>query len=103
MRIIYRLVGVLVYVSLGACVSLNSASLTNIPRNRSDVVQAKVEKDIFLFLNFDNSYAYGLSAKLQKQCRGGVVSGILTKTETVCYPLCLYLKHRITARGYCQR
>ena len=90
-------------LSLTHCVSLRTVSLTAIPKDRSKPVSASVEKYMPLFLNFSNDYVYALSSRLRTECEGGVVSGILTKNETICYlPLCLFLKNKITATGYCK-
>ena len=87
------------------CYYLESVSLTNIPEERSKVVTATREKGIIFYFNFDTDFTDELSADLRSQCEGGVVSGILTKFENICYvPLfCFYLVYRVTATGYCNR
>ena len=86
------------------CVSLNSVSMTQIPKERQKVVSASVSRNIFLFLNFDNDYVDELSGQLRVQCSGGVVSGILTKAESICYlPFCFIYQKKVTAKGYCQQ
>ena len=87
------------------CTYLESVSLTNIPEERSKVVTATREKGIIFYFNFDTDFTDELSADLRSQCEGGVVSGILTKFENICYvPLfCFYSVYRVTAKGYCNR
>ena len=87
------------------CTYLESVSLTNIPEERSKVVTATREKGIIFYFNFDTDFAGELSADLQSQCEGGVVSGILTKFENICYVpvFCFYSVYRVTATGYCDR
>lgn len=84
---------------LAGCASVNSVSLTPIPRQRSNRVQAEVTKTIFLAFNFDNDYVDGLVEDLKRQCPNGVVSGILTKDETISY--ILVFKKRVVATGFC--
>lgn len=81
------------------CYSLRTMSLTQIPKTRSKIVEARVEKTIFLGFNFDNDFLDSLPEKLQKKCPKGRVSGILTKDESVFY--FLVTKKIVTARGYC--
>ena len=87
------------------CIYLESVSLTNIPEERSKVVTATREKGIIFYFNFDTDFTDELSADLRSQCEGGVVSGILTKFENICYVpvFCFYSVYRVTATGYCNR
>lgn len=85
--------------SLTGCANVQSVSLTPIPANRSKVVKAEVSKTVFLAFNFDNDYVDGLVEDLKQQCPNGVVSGILTKDETIAYVL-VFRRH-ITATGFC--
>ena len=87
------------------CTYLESVSLTNIPEERSKVVTATRGKGIIFYFNFDTDFADELSADLRSQCEGGVVSGILTKFENICYVpvFCFYSVYRVTATGYCNR
>ena len=92
-------------VMITGCIYLESVSLTNIPEERSKVVTATREKGIIFYFNFDTDFADELSADLRSQCEGGVVSGILTKFENICYVpvFCFYSVYRVTATGYCDR
>lgn len=86
-------------MGLVGCASVNSVSLTPIPANRSNQVRAEVSKTIFLAFNFDNDYINPLVEDLKRQCPNGIVSGILTKDETISYVLVFTKK--VTATGYC--
>ena len=90
---------------ISGCTTLESLSLTNIPQERSKVVTVAREKGIIFYFNFDTDFADELSADLRSQCEGGVVSGILTKFENICYVpvFCFYSVYRVTATGYCDR
>ncbi len=83
------------------CHTINSVSLTQIPQQRSKKVEAEVSKFIFLGFNFNNDYVDNLSQKLQDQCEGGQVRGILTKDTVINYFLMLFHTRQITASGYC--
>lgn len=86
-------------VLLGGCASVNSVSLTPIPVNRSQPVKAEVSRWIFLGFNFDNDFIDPLVGDLKTQCPNGVISGILTKDETISY--FLVFKKQVTATGFC--
>lgn len=91
----------LALVSLAGCASVNSISITPIPAKRDNRVSAEVSRFIFLGFNFDNNYIDPLVDNLKSQCPGGVVSGILTKDETMFYLLAHTRK--VTATGFCNR
>lgn len=84
---------------LASCASVNSVSLTSIPAQRNRPVSAVVSKTIFLGFNFDNDFINPLVDDLKQKCQGGVVSGILTKDETISYVLVFTKK--VTASGFC--
>lgn len=85
--------------SVIGCVSLQSVSLTPVPKQRNQVVKAEVSKTIFLAFNFDNDFVDELSEKLEKQCKGGLVTGILTKDSVTNYLIAH--TRTIQAQGYC--
>lgn len=89
----------IVLSSVVGCASVNSVSLTPIPSQRNQQVKANVSRVIFLGFNFDNDYVDPLVESLKSQCPNGVVSGILTKDETISY--FIVFKKQITATGYC--
>lgn len=105
MKLKWLMVFTFMTVMITGCTYLESVSLTNIPEERSKVVTATREKGIIFYFNFDTDFADELSADLRSQCEGGVVSGILTKFENICYVpvFCFYSVYRVTATGYCDR
>ena len=105
MKLKWLMVFTFMTVMITGCTYLESVSLTNIPEERSKLVTATREKGIIFYFNFDTDFADELSADLRSQCEGGVVSGILTKFENICYVpvFCFYSVYRVTATGYCNR
>jgi len=96
---LYILLAALFFFS--GCVSLNSLSLTSIPKNREKQVRIEKEKFIFLGFNFDNDFINTASEDLRRQCPNGKVTGLLTKDENINYFLYIFWKKRITATGFC--
>ena len=96
-KIFYLFCGLLF---LNTCVSLRTVSLTEIPQNRSKVVQSKSSNWTFLGLAFSNSFADSAVEKLKKQCPNGQIKGILTKYQLKIY--FLIIKREITAKGFCE-
>lgn len=84
---------------LSGCASVNSVSLTPIPKDRSKIVNAEVSKTIFLAFNFNNDFVEPLVDTLKSKCPQGIVTGILTKDEVIHY----FIVHtrKVTATGYC--
>lgn len=105
MKLKWLMVFTFMTVMITGCTYLESVSLTNIPEERSKAVSATREKGIIFYFNFDTDFADELSADLRSECEGGVVSGILTKFENICYVpvFCFYSVNRVTATGYCNR
>jgi len=96
----FSISGIIAFATLAmtGCASLKSVSVTSIPPNRSEKVEASVSKWIFLGLNFDNDYVDELTDKLRQNC-SGKVTGLLTKYESTYY--FIISKDEITATGYC--
>lgn len=86
---------------LASCASVNSVSQTSIPKNKSNIVKAKVEKNIIFLMNFNNDYIDNLTQQLMNQCPNGSVKGILTKDENFVYFPIIFHKSVISAEGYC--
>lgn len=81
------------------CASLQSVSVTNIPRERGRLVEAEATNPAFLGIHFSNGFADGLTDELRAQCPGGKVTGIYAKYESRWYVL---VQSRIvTVKGYC--
>lgn len=98
MKNMFLLVGLIFTVS---CSHLSSVSQTSIPKDKSKVVEAKVENNIIFLFNFDNDYVDNLTKSLINQCPNGSVKGILTKDVNVTYFPLIFHKNIITAKGYC--
>ncbi len=81
------------------CASLNSVSLTQIPKDRTQKIQADSSKWVFFALNFNNDYVDQVTESLRAKCPQGKVTGILTKYVTTAYVF--VFKHEVTAEGYC--
>lgn len=86
---------------LSSCASLQSASLSSIPKDRSNSVTANAKRMIILGFNFDNDYLNNLESNLKSQCQGGEIRGILTKDELYSYFGPLVVERRVTATGFC--
>lgn len=95
----HLLLGILMSLVCG-CASLNSVSVTPVPGHRAHQVTAQVSKLIILAFSFDNDFIDPLVQELKQRCPNGVISGILTKDETISYVLAH--TRRVTATGYCQ-
>lgn len=85
--------------ALVSCASVQSVSLTQIPKNRSRVVKAEASKFIFLAFNFNNDFVDEMVDKLKEQCPDGIISGVLTKDESIGYILAHTRK--VSATAYC--
>lgn len=81
------------------CASLQSVSVTNIPRELGKPVTATADNVAFLGLHFSNDFADGLQDDLRSQCPDGKVTGIYSKYESKWYVL--VQNRSVTASGYC--
>lgn len=88
-------------LSLSACVSLNSVSLTQIPAERDNSITATSHSWNFLGIAFSNDFVDEVILDLKSQCAEGKLEGILTKHQTTAY--FLVLKREVIATGYCQQ
>ena len=88
-------------LTLQACVSLNSVSLTPIPQQRDEAVTAVTDSWNFLGIAFNNDFVDEAILELKTQCPGGKIEGILTKHQTTAY--LLVFKREVVATGYCRR
>ena len=95
------LVSIVTCLSLSACVSLNSVSLTQIPAERNSSITATSNSWNFLGIAFSNDFIDEAIMDLKRQCIGGKVEGILTKHQTTLY--FLVFKREVIATGYCQK
>lgn len=94
-------VSIVTCLSLSACVSLNSVSLTQIPVERDNSITATSHSWNFLGIAFSNDFVDEAILDLKSQCAEGKLEGILTKHQTTAY--FLVLKREVIATGYCQQ
>jgi hypothetical protein len=81
------------------CASLQSVSVTNIPRERGKPVEATADNVAVLGIHFTNDFADDLPDDLRAQCPNGKVTGIYSKYESTWYVL--VQERSVTAKGYC--
>jgi hypothetical protein len=84
---------------LSGCVSLNSVSLTQLPEERKNLVTASASDILFLGFTTQNDFVNEAVENLKAKCRGGRLTGILTKHQTTSYVL--VFKREVIASGYC--
>ena len=95
------IVSIITCLSLNACVSLNSVSLTQVPAERNNTITASSHSWNFLGIAFSNDFVDVAIMELKRQCVGGKLTGILTKHQTTAY--FLVFKREVIATGYCQQ
>ena len=94
----FALLAMTLFSALG-CASLQSVSLTSIPRERGTPIEATKNNVAFLGIHFDNDFADEVPEDLRRQCPNGKVTGIYAKYESTWYVL---LQNRsVTAKAYC--
>lgn len=81
------------------CTYTRAISQTNIPSERGRVVEASVERMMFLGIAFDNDDVPKLVEKLREKCPNGVIRGILTKDLSTSY--LIVIERKTMAKGYC--
>jgi hypothetical protein len=81
------------------CTSLQSVSLTQIPKDRSRPVRAEVNNTALFGIHFDNDFVDDLTPELLRQCPHGRLTGILTKHEDTTYVV--VATRTVVATGYC--
>ena len=90
------LMSTLLFVS---CASLNSVSMTSVPKERNNVVQASSSSYGFLGIFFSNDFAESVKADLQKKCPNGEIKGIMSTYQSYFY--FIVLEREVTATGFC--
>ena len=88
-------------MTLSGCVHLHSVSTTSVPVERSQPVEVKAYRFLFLLINTDNNHVDHMVEDLARQCPNGSVEGILTKQEAIMYFPLIAHASRVTATGYC--
>lgn len=87
--------------TLGGCVSLQSVSLTQVPKERSNQVTASADQWSFLGLAVNSDFVNEAVLDLKNQCQGGKLEGVLTKYQSTFYPF--VLNREVIATGYCKK
>lgn len=88
-------------LSTVGCTHMRSLSVTTIPQDRSQPVEAVADRVIFFGINASNEYVDVLVDRLAEQCPKGKVSGLLTRTErSLVFPLVAH-KVSVRAQGFC--
>jgi hypothetical protein len=88
-------------LSTVGCTHMRSLSVTTIPQDRGQPVEAVAEKVVFFGFNASNEYVDVLVDRLAEQCPKGKVSGLLTRTEqSLVFPLVAY-RVSVRAQGFC--
>lgn len=91
--------GLIALIVGSGCASLQSVSVTNIPRERGRPIEANADNPAFLGIHFSNDFADDLPEELRRQCPGGKVTGIYSKYESTWYVL--VQNREVTVHGYC--
>jgi hypothetical protein len=89
----------LLAVLASGCTSLQSVSVSSVPKDRSRPVFASEDNVAFLGIHFDNEFVDALPDRLREQCPGGKVTGVFTKHESTWYVL--VQNREVTITGYC--
>ena len=88
-------------LALSGCVSLNSVSLTQIPSEKGQLINASAHDWTFLLLTTQNDFVDEAVNSLKEQCTGGKLTGVLTKHQTTAYVF--VFKREVIASGYCKK
>ncbi|SQD78501.1 hypothetical protein [Moritella yayanosii] len=89
----------LIVLTLSGCVGLNSVSMTQIPKDKGQLVEANAHDWVFMNFTTQNDFADSAVTKLKQQCVGGKISGVYTKHQTTSYVL--VFKREVIVSGYC--
>lgn len=81
------------------CASLESVSMTQVPKERGTPVSAQSSSWGFLGIFFSNSFADEAVDELRRQCPTGKLMGVFTKHENRFY--LLVLERRVNVTGMC--
>lgn len=86
-------------LTLSGCVGLNTVSMTQIPKDKGQLVEANAHDWVFLNFTTQNDFADRAVDNLKEQCVGGKISGVFTKHQTTSY--LLVFKREVIVSGYC--
>ncbi|MBM95083.1 MAG: hypothetical protein CMI09_04455 [Oceanospirillaceae bacterium] len=84
---------------LAGCTSLQSVSISQIPKDRSQRVVAESDQWSFLGIAFSNDFVDDAMLDIQQQCPQGQVEGVLTQYDhTFFFPI---LVRTVEVTGFC--
>jgi len=89
----------LIVLTLSGCVGLNTVSMTQIPKDKGQLVEANAHDWVFLNFTTQNDFADKAVESLKAQCVDGKISGVFTKHQTTSY--LLVFKRESIVSGYC--
>jgi hypothetical protein len=85
---------------LSSCATLHSVSLTQVPANRSNPVEAEGFSWGILGIYFSNGFVDDAMNDLKSKCPGGRINGVYTKYEGRFY--LLWATRTVTAKAFCE-
>ena len=85
--------------TLSGCVGLNTVSMTQVPQDKGQLIEADAHDWVFLNFTTQNDFVDQAVAKLKDQCEGGKITGVYTKHQTTAYVL--VFKREVIVSGYC--
>ena len=88
-------------VGASGCVYSRAVSLTNIPSDRKNPVNASVKRYFFLMINQSNDYVFDLKRSLKSQCQNASVQGLLTKDMDIWYFYPILTAREVEVSGFC--
>ncbi len=88
-----------VLTGITMCSTLHSVSITQIPQERENRIQVVVHDWGFFGIHTSNKITDDAREKLEAKCRGGKITGILTKYAD--YNYLLTVKREITVTAFC--
>jgi len=97
-----KLIAILACLSVfsGACASLQSVSMTQVPTDRSHPIEANSSSWGLFGIFFTNSFADDAVKELQGKCPNGRITGVFTKQESRFY--LLVLERKVLATAFCE-
>jgi hypothetical protein len=97
-RSFLALVGLTLLAS--GCASLNSVSMTQVPKDRSNRIEESVNNWAFLGIYFSNDFVDSAIQRLKEKCPRGKITGVFTKYEGYLY--FLVTKRVVNVSAYCE-
>ena len=98
-----RLLIALSLMLTGACTTVSSVSVNQIPvqANRQNPIKAKGSSPIILFIPFGTGFVDEARQDFVSKCARGNIEGTLSKFEVVNYFFSIVAVQRVEFEGYC--